>query len=247
MRPRAALDPLFFPSLQAGLLFGGLVLGGLVLGGAAGCTTPRAAGDRTGPVSITPGATAARTQSEWVQIVEEHSRRVEVYDIPIRQLDLRATLVTPRLRKAFLDAREEFQGRFSKRTALDLVALGDPDEGVDAVMRPGPEAEEQVLVFVAMYVTDQKNRDISASYTIWDTRLVRGAAAVEPVAIETLRNTPAVVDMFPYVDRFDDVYLLRFPLVDFEGRTFLSPGGEPLRLEVKSALAEAAVEWTLHE
>jgi hypothetical protein len=57
--------------------------------------------------------------------------------------------------------------------------------------------------------------------------------------------SPAVADIFPFVDRYDDLYLIRFPLVDLQGHSFLSPGGEPLRLEVKSALADAVVEWTL--
>jgi hypothetical protein len=217
---------------------------GLSAGALWGCAAPR----QTGPVSIAAAPEPARDAGKaWQEIVREHSRRVEVYDWAVRQADLRATLVTPRLRRAFLLAREGFQGKFSQETARDLVALGSADEGVDAAMRPGPEAEQQILVFVAMYVTDRANRDIAASYTIWETRLVRGSASVAPLAMDTIRNTPAVMDVFPYVDRFDDLYLLRFPLTDLEGRSFMTPGGEPLRLEVKSALAEAVVEWTLAE
>lgn len=203
------------------------------------CANSRAAG----PVSIAP----APAGTPWDDTLAQHTRRAEPYDWALRQADLRATLVTPRLRKAFLDAREQFQGRFSEETARDLVALGNPDEGTDHAMKPGPDSEEQVIVFAAMYVTDQKNRDIAASYTIWETRLTRGGASVKPIAIESVRNTPAAAAIFPYVDRFDDLYLIRFPLVDGQGHAFLSPGGEPLRLEVKSALADAVVEWTLVE
>jgi hypothetical protein len=65
------------------------------------------------------------------------------------------------------------------------------------------------------------------------------------VAVETVRVSPAVMDIFPYVDRFDDVYIMRFPLQDAAGAGFLTPGAEPLGLEVKSALAEARVEWVI--
>lgn len=233
------------PGSPLAVLLPGILLGAALAAG--GCTTPRSANGRTGPVSMTPQTKDVDGEAAWDRILKEHTRRSEVYDLPIRQADMRATLVTPRLRKAFIDARDEFHGRFSRDTSRELLWLGQPDEGVDAAMRPAPESEQQVLVFVAMYVTDRKNRDIAASYTIWDTNLVRGDVSVAPVAIETLRNTPAVVDVFPYVDRFDDVYLLRFPLVDPEGRPLLSPGGEPVRLEVKSALAECVVEWALRE
>jgi hypothetical protein len=167
--------------------------------------------------------------------------------VTVRAADMRATLITPRLRKAFLEHRGEFHGQFARTVAKDLVQMGNADEGVDAPMKSKPDAEEQVLVFVAMFVTNQKERDLAANTTIWDTKLVRGTASVKPTKIESLRMSPAVPEVFPYVDRFDEIYLMRFPLVDAQGRSFLTPGGEALRLEVKSALADAVVEWELAE
>jgi hypothetical protein len=184
----------------------------------------------------------------WDAAWREATRRAQPYEyVTVRAADLRATLVTPRLRKAFLDHRSEFHGQFAKEIAKDLVQMGNADEGVDAPMKAKPDAEEQVIIFVAMYVTNQKERDLAANTTIWDTRLVRGSASVKPIKIETLRMSPAVPEVFPYVDRFDEIYLLRFPLVDTQGRSFLTPGGDPLRLEVRSALADAVVEWELAE
>lgn len=199
-------------------------------------TTPR-----TGAVKIAPD------DASWDAVLKDHTRRAEPFNGTIREADLRATLVTPRLRKAFIAERTELHGRFAREAERELVALGDVDEGVDAPMKSAPESEGQVVVFIALYVTDQKDRDIAASYTIWDTRLVRGSASVKPLKIETIRMSPAVVAMFPYVDRFDDLYIAHFPLVDLQGHSFLTPGGDPLRLEVKSALADAVVEWTLTE
>ena len=43
---------------------------------------------------------------------------------------------------------------------------------------------------------------------MWDTRLVRGDTEVEATKIESLHNDPAVVEVLPYVDRFDDVYIV---------------------------------------
>jgi hypothetical protein len=205
----------------------------------AGCFGPRS----EGPVKLTPQSES----TEWSNTLAEHTRRAEPYRWAMRQADMRATLVTPRLRAAYVRHRSEFHGQFAEKTERELVAMGEADEGVDAAMKPGPDAEQQVVVFVAMYVADQKNRDIAASYTIWDTQLARGDAVVKPLKIETVRSSPAVSAIFPYVDRFDDLYLVRFPLVDAQGVPLVSPGGEPLELQVKSALADARVAWSLSE
>lgn len=207
---------------------------------AASCATPYAA---SGPVEMSPTAPS----STWDLEVAAATRRVEPYDWLMRQADLRATLVTPRLRKAFLDERSQFHGRFADQTQQELIGLGSADEGVDAektLAQPG--GEEEVLVFVAMYVADQKNRDLSASYTIWDTALSRGGQKVKPTRVENVRASPAVKEVFPYIDRFDDLYLFRFPLVDAKtGTRLFAESKEPLQLEISSALADCVVSWDL--
>jgi hypothetical protein len=164
----------------------------------------------------------------------------------VRRADLRATLVTPRLRTAFIAANPRLHGRVADDVANDLLRLGaPPDEGVDAAMRSGPESEEQVIVYVCFFVADQKNRDLAAGYTIWDTALVRGDARVEPLSIEPMKYSPAVAALLPHADRFDEIYVVRFPLVDARtGTSFTAPGEEPLRLEIKSAIGDAVVSWT---
>jgi hypothetical protein len=218
---------------------------------AAACTTPYAA---EGPIALAAddnGAVAAGGTSgagdRWTIEVKKATRRVEPYLYAQRQADLRATLLTPRLRQVFGQERARFHGRFAQQTGKELLSFGSVDEGVDAdktIARP--ESEEQVLIFVAFYVADQKHRDLGIKGTIWDTTLVRGDKRVKPIAIESVRHSPAVAEVFPYVDRFDDLYLLRFPLVDpASGLEALSAGGEPLRLEINSALAQCAVSWGL--
>jgi hypothetical protein len=54
-----------------------------------------------------------------------------------------------------------------------------------------------------------------------------------------------VQEVFPHVDRYDDLYLLRFPAVDpANGAPLLWPGAD-VELEVTSALADCRVAWTL--
>jgi hypothetical protein len=174
------------------------------------------------------------------------TRRSEPYDGAVRLADLRATLLTPRVRKAFVDARAQFHGAFAADFARDVVAMGNADEGVDATTLARPPGEGEVLVFVALYASDQKNRDLAVSSSTWDVRLVRGTTPVKPLAIERVRRSPAVAAVFPWVDRFDDLYLLHFPIVDPSTSTTVLAAGE-LRLDVSSAQASCAVSWSLHD
>ena len=209
-----------------------------------GCATALPA---EGTISLAPSSSSS-SSSSWLDELNAATRRVEPYDWAMRQADLRATLVTPRLRKAFLDERVRFHGRFATETHQELVGFGSVDEGVDAdVVIDRPKGEEEVLVFVAMYVADQKNRSLSTRSSIWDTALVRGSTRIKPTKIESIRLSPAVVDVFPYVDRFDDLYLFRFPLVDPQSGLELLKPGEDLRFEARSALADCVVEWGLQE
>lgn len=224
MRPRALLG--LFSAL--GVAF------------AASCVTS------TGPVPLTD-TTSVDDSGRWPEILREHTRRAEVFDWTVRQIDLRATLVTPRLRSAFIAARPGFHGRVASDMAMDLLALGrPPDEGVDAPVETRPRAEEQVILYVCLYVTEAVHRDIAASYSIWDVKLARGDAEVAPLAIEQEKYSPALKEILPHADRFDEIYVVRFPLVDAKtGTALLSPGGDPLELKVESALGRAAVSWVL--
>jgi hypothetical protein len=209
------------------------VLGGF---GAGGCATVPAAG----PAHLAP----ATTTTTWEAARDEATRRVEVYDVLDRQADLRATLLTPRVRKAFLDERARFHGAFAAAAQRDWVAMGTADEGVDATPQKGPQGEDEVLVFVAFYASDPKTRSLATRTSIWDVALVHDSLRVRPSRIEELSVSPAVVEVFPYVDRFDDVYLLHFPLVDAAtGATPLRAG--ELALEVTSARAACVVRWAL--
>lgn len=198
----------------------------------------------SGPVNMVSPVSAP---SAWDNVLKEHTRRSQSYFIPSLEVDLRATLVTPRLRSAYIAARDRFHGQIGDDLAAELGALGrKPDEGVDGKMMSGPDSEQSVLVIVALFVRDVRYRDLSVSSSIWDVTLARGDAVVEPTHIERLRVDPGLQGVLPYVDRFDQAYLVRFPLVDMTtGTAMLSPGGAPVKLTVASALGTTRAEWTL--
>lgn len=221
---------------------GRLALCALLLSSGVACTPL----PRRGPLLMVPLGDRLSAES-WEQAVREHTRKVEVYEWAVRQVDLRATLVTPRLRAAFLTAQERLHGRIADELKRDLIDLGvPPDEGASRPLGTRPRAEEEILVYVCFYVADQRNRDLAAGYSIWDTELVRGATRVQPTRIDAMKYSPALEALLPHADRFDEVYALRFPLVHREsGNVVFGPGEPPLRLEVRSALGAAVVDWTL--
>jgi hypothetical protein len=203
-----------------------------------------ACGPKSGQVKLTE---QVERQGQWQKVLKEHTRRNQHYLWSSLEADLRATLVTPRLRSAFVQDRGSFHGAIAREFGDDLLKLGEPpDEGMDAPLQTRPDAEEEVLVFISMFVRDAKHRDLDASYSIWDIELMRGEAVVRPIDVERVRYSPGLVDIVPYVDRFDKSYMLRFPLVDADtGQPMMSPGGEPLRLRIVSALGEVITEWKL--
>lgn len=210
----------------------------LFVAAALSCTTSK------GAVSLnTPD------NPSWSEEVKSHTRRAQTYNIPDLVAEIDATLVTPRLRSAFIHDREKFHGRVANELEMELLAMGRrPDEGMDRPVLTHAASEEQVLVIVTFFVADQRYRDLAASYSVWDTTLVRGKASVKPLRVEELRNDVSTAALFPHTDRFDKVYLLRFPLVDLKtGAPMLSPGGDPLSLQVHSALGDLDAEWTLEE
>jgi hypothetical protein len=215
----------------------------------AGCASMPA----HGPVALAPLAattptvmsTPTSSSTSWDGELRGATRRVEAYDWAMRQADLRATLITPRLRQAFAREQTRFHGRFARDAAKELLAMGVVDEGVDATAIARPGNEEQVLVVAAFYVADQRHRDLAMKGSIWDVALVVDGVRVKPLAIEPIRVTPSVQDLLPYVDRFDDLYLLRFPLVDAAtGVEPLSLRASALHLEIASALATCDVSWS---
>jgi hypothetical protein len=227
--------PRVVPPRRASIARGGALVSLLL---AMACAALPRAVPASGPAHLAPAATtfdAAR---------DEATRRSEAYEVFDRQADLRATLLTPRVRKAFVDDRDRFHGAFAADALRDWVAMGSADEGVDAPPRRGPPGEDEVLVFIAFYGSDPRTRPLATKTSIWDVALVRQGHRARPSRIESLSVSPAVVAVFPYVDRFDDVYLLHFPLVDpATGATMLGAGD--LALELRSPRASCVVRWTL--
>ena len=197
-----------------------------------------------GPVQFHGTAPKANA---WDKVVFEHTRRDTLNYFHHRTADVRATLVTPRFRQAFLLERQRLHGAMADEFANDLINLGSPpDEGMDAPDKSRPNAEEQITFYVSLYTHDKRYRDLAAHDTIWQLYLEKGNTRVKPESISTLRFSPGLKEILPHADRFDDHYIVRFPFVDSEtGTAFFAPDQKPLTLFIGSAMGESRLSWTL--
>ena len=60
-----------------------------------------------------------------------------------------------------------------------------------------------------------------------------------------MRINAAVQAIYPYVDRFDRAYLVRFPLADDDGRPVITASTKQFTMRISSAYAEATLIWDL--
>lgn len=206
------------------LLAVGVTLGAL---GSLGSTcTPQ----RHPAVSLAP----VEGRRAWDTVVNDWSREHRVYNWSDDLIYARATYHAPAFRKGFIDHASHFYGDFSKVAKKELVDLG------------GGEAEFWHSFFVSAYVGTQKYKALAHGGTIW-TLSLENDQGVRVVAekLTDVRYSPAVKSIYPYTDRFDRAYLVRFPLADKDGKPIISATTRQFKLHISSAYAEATLIWDL--
>lgn len=173
-------------------------------------------------------------QVSWNRVLDDWSRQDRAWDWMDMRLDARATYHSPPLRKAFIENRQQFFGDFSTKAKQELVDLG------------GGEAEEWHSFFVSTYVDWQRYKAMTHAHTIWTLSLENDQGVrVQASKIKDVRVNLAVQAIYPYVDRFDRAYLVRFPLTDKEGRPLITSTTRRFTLLIESAYAHAKLVWDL--
>jgi hypothetical protein len=201
------------------------VIATLVLGGAT-CPERRAA------VSLAPAEGVVR----WERAVEQWSRQHRVYEVWSDRMNARATYHSPALRKAFTSHRERFHGDFSNFMKRELTDLGGDGQ-----------SENFHSFFVASYVSWRRYDQLAHAHTIWTLTLESdNGARVAAEKVKELKTTPAVREVYPYVDdRYDRTYLVHFPMADREGKPLITAQTRRFTLRISSAYSEATLIWDL--
>jgi hypothetical protein len=169
------------------------------------------------------------------------TRKDQIYQGLDNKLFISATYHAAAFRRAFAIAFPDIYGHGGKITRRELVDMTD---GV----------EQHHNFFIATYTPVLQWNDFSRDDSIWRITLYSkaqgesglGEAQVSPDDIIPLKVDENLRAVYPYISRFDKIYLVRFPLVDALQRPLVDEGTGEVVMRVASALGVATMRWGMH-
>ncbi|MCK5690590.1 hypothetical protein KAI87_15025 [Myxococcota bacterium] len=164
-------------------------------------------------------------------ILHECSRSAKIYKGLDNQLFVTSTFHTPQFRRAFAASFPDVYGHGGAITRRELVELtGD--------------VERYHTFFLSVYTPNLKWNDIGQSDSIWRMTLMNdegvSVGMVEALPVKKDANLKVV---YPYIGRFEETYLVRFPLSDPMNRLIIGQKTKSLTLRMASALGAAELVW----
>jgi hypothetical protein len=176
---------------------------------------------------------------DYGSILDLWTRQDEAFALFEHKITVKATMITPMLRKAYGARFPEVYGYGGIVTRTEMK---------DA----GTGTEDTLNFFVAIYTPEFRWNDLNKPDSIWHVSLQRigdqGDAtelAVDARTIEKVKLDENLLTIYPYLDRFDSGYIVRFPLATLDGRTVIKDGKNRLRLRVASSFAAASLQWDI--
>jgi hypothetical protein len=190
-----------------------------------GCVSPQLA-------SLAPASTPLQ-KGDYGPVLKTWTRQEEIYQGFDVRLFLHATYHAPAFRRAFAIAFPDIYGHGGEITRRELVDLSG-------------NIENYHTFFVSAYTPEKKWNDFEQEDSIWRFSLIGdGSVEVGPEEIVLIKIDENIKTVFPYIDRFDQVYLIRFPMVDELGQTVVGPSTEKFQIKIVSALGQAHLTWEL--
>ena len=171
--------------------------------------------------------------NDYQNVLQSWTRSAKVYRVLDNKLFITSTYHAPEFRRAFAVAFPDIYGHGGSITRRELVDLSG---GV----------EQFHTFFMAVHTPDVRWNDLAKSDSIWHLSLHGSADASvnseEVVPIKIDENLRAV---YPYVGRFDKIYLARFPLTDPLHRMVIDATTTKFSLRIASALGSAELQWEI--
>jgi hypothetical protein len=169
------------------------------------------------------------------------TRHDKIYQGLDNKLFISATYHAPDFRRAFAIAFPDIYGHGGKVTGRELVDLTG---GI----------EQHHNFFVATYTPNVRWNDFARDDSIWRISLYStaqgsegvGQAEVAPDEIIPLKVDENLRAVYPYISRFDKIYLVRFPLKDAWDRPIVDSHSSQMVMRVASALGVATLRWPAH-
>jgi hypothetical protein len=170
---------------------------------------------------------------DYKQVLRTWTRSDKVYQGLENKMFVSSTFHSPEFRRAFAIAFPEIYGHGGDITRRELVDLtGD--------------VEQFHTFFVTAYTPDEKWNDLHQEDSIWRVNLIGSEeVAVDPAQIIPVKIDANLQAVYPHITRFDEAYLVRFPLTDAMGRLVLDPKSTSAKFRIASALGSAELIWEL--
>jgi hypothetical protein len=183
--------------------------------------------------AIIYGPEVALTADDYDDIIDTWTRSGKVYRKLDNKLFATATYHAPEFRRAFAVRFPDIYGHGGKITRRELVDLTG---GV----------EQYNNFFLAVHTPDKRWNDLARDDSIWHMTL-RGSSgtAVSPADVIPIKMDENLRTVYPYVSRFDKIYLVRFPLTDPLHRVVIDATTEVFTLRIASALGATELDWQL--
>jgi hypothetical protein len=182
------------------------------------------------PLRLEPPALDLEAE-DYASVLERWTRSEEIFDGLFSVMYAHATLHSPELRRAFIEAFPDAYGRGSEEARR--LTLADPD------------AEAHWEVFLSVSTSDQKWNDLARPDSIWRVTLQTDDGPEVDAKVREVDLNANLRTFYPHVTPFASGYGLEFPLTTLEGEPLIGPSTREIVLRISSALGEARMTWEL--
>ena len=190
--------------------------------------------ERRRPPAVLHRDTGPVEAGRYLEVLDTWTRDDKVYDLLDNKIFISATFHAPQLRRAFASAFPDIYGHGGTITRRELVELTE-------------NIERSHTFFVSAFTSYRKWNDLEKDDSIWRLTLMDEGEErfMEPTEIISVKIDANLEAVYPYIGRFDEAYLVRFPLADEEGKLLIPPGSKGFTLRLASALGVAQLRWEL--
>ena len=167
----------------------------------------------------------------YVDAREDWTRDAEVWEDMESRLFIDATLKNA-------DFRAQYVLEYAR-----LFSLTEGQQGALLEAEMADEAKYHVVV-ASIFVANRHWDQLDPKHGIWDVRLQDDAERwVRPIEVKRLdTDNPLWERLYPYIDRHDGFYELRFPRTLDDGSPIATPG-QDLHLIIAGAPAQVKLTW----
>jgi endo-beta-N-acetylglucosaminidase D len=148
---------------------------------------------------ISPSGRTIKTESEYFNVIEQHSDSTEKYSGLYNLLNIEATLLNSKV----LDAQTD---------QLTRLYLWDDKKAAEERVKVAERTNKETEVFMAFFTPDRKNDDAAKPKTVWRVFLDVDGRRIEGKVTKIKLQLSQLIALYPYHNRFYSPYQVIFPV-----------------------------------